>query len=29
VLGTMPDHRDVERSRTARTLDPDSRGKPT
>jgi hypothetical protein len=28
VLGTMPDHRDVERSQTARTLDPESRGRP-
>ena len=28
VLGTMPDHRDVERSKTARTLDPESRGRP-
>ena len=28
VFGTMPDHRDVERSKTARTLDSDSRGRP-
>jgi hypothetical protein len=28
ALGTFPDHRDVERSKTARTLDPTSRGRP-